>query len=140
MSSNNISIETELPFSLEQINLSSLNKVFNYLNLTKPIIIYLVGDEEMIELNKQVLNHDFYTDIITFDYTDDVDITHNELVISIDRIRENSKNLKVTFVKELHRVCIHGMLHIFGLDDQTDDQKQKMRNEEDRLLILHCST
>lgn len=140
MSSNNITLESELSFNLEQVDLTKLDNVFNDLKLTKPIIVYFVDDEEMIQLNKEVLNHDFYTDIITFDYTDDIDITHSELVVSVDRVKENAANLQVDFIKELYRVCIHGMLHITGLDDQTNEQKQKMRNEEDRLLILHCST
>ena len=98
------------------------------------------SDEYLLQMNKEHLNHDYYTDIITFDYTDDEDISHSEIMISLDRVKENATEHNESYLRELHRVCIHGMLHISGLDDQTDDEKQKMRLEENRILDLYCST
>ena len=140
MSSDNILIETELPDVTNKVDTSALNKTFNHLNIQKPIIYFFVTDEELLEVNKEVLKHDYYTDIITFDYTDDEDISHSEIIISIDRVKENALVHKETYQRELHRVCIHGLLHISGLDDQTEEQKQKMRSEENRILDLYCST
>jgi len=140
MSSDNISIETELPDVTNLVNTSALNKSFKHLNIQKPIVYFFVTDDELLEVNKAVLNHDYYTDIITFDYTDDEDLSHSEIIISIDRVKENARVHNETYHRELHRVCIHGLLHISGLDDLTEEQKQKMRSEENRILDLYCST
>ena len=140
MSSDNISIETEYTEVINKVDTSALNQTFTHLKLQKPIIYYFVSDDDLLEVNKAALNHDYYTDIITFDYTDDEDISHSEIMISLDRVKENATEHNESYLRELHRVCIHGMLHISGLDDQTDDEKQKMRLEENRILDLYCST
>ncbi len=137
---DNIQIENQTTHSLEGLMSNGLEKVRVSLGLNKSIFYLFVSDKEMLRLNNQVLKHDYYTDIITFDYEDDEDLEANEIVISLDRVIENAKNNKTTFVNELHRVCIHGMLHIFGLKDETKEQKIKMRSEEDRYINLHCST
>jgi len=137
---DNIQIENQTTHSLEGLMSNGLEKVRVSLGLNKSIFYLFVSDEEMLRLNNQVLEHDYYTDIITFDYEDDEDLEANEIVISLDRVIENAKNNNTTFVNELHRVCIHGMLHIFGLKDETKEQKIKMRSEEDRYINLHCST
>lgn len=137
---DNIQIENQTTHSLEGLMSNGLEKVRVSLGLNKSVFYLFVSDKEMLRLNNQVLKHDYYTDIITFDYEDDEDLEANEIVISLDRVIENAKNNNTTFVNELHRVCIHGMLHIFGLKDETKEQKIKMRSEEDRYINLHCST
>lgn len=137
---DNIQIENQTTHSLEGLMSNGLEKVRVSLGLNKSIFYLFVSDKEMLRLNNQVLKHDYYTDIITFDYEDDEDLEANEIVISLDRVIENAKNNNTTFVNELHRVCIHGMLHIFGLKDETKEQKIKMRSEEDRYINLHCSS
>ena len=93
-----------------------------------------------MELNRSVLNHDYYTDIITLDYTHDQDYECSELHISLDRIEENAKKYMSNFIDELHRVIIHGMLHLAGFTDKTLEEKQKMRGLENSYLALHRST
>lgn len=137
---DNIQIENQTTHSLEGLMSNGLEKVRVSLGLNKSIFYLFVSDKEMLRLNNQVLKHDYYTDIITFDYEDDEDLEANEIVISLDRVIENAKNNNTTFVNELHRVCIHGMLHIFGLKDETKEQKIKMRSEEDRYINLHFSS
>ncbi len=137
---DNIQIENQTTHSLEGLMSNGLEKVRVSLGLNKSVFFLFVSDEKMLRLNNQVLEHDYYTDIITFDYEDDEDLEANEIVISLDRVIENAKNNNTTFINELHRVCIHGMLHIFGLKDETEEQKIKMRSEEGRYINLHCST
>ncbi|MDA8886781.1 rRNA maturation RNase YbeY [Bacteroidia bacterium] len=140
MFSNNITIETDLQSVEGLIDLVSLEQTFSKLQLSKPTIVYLITDDELLEVNKQSLNHDYYTDIITFDYSKDEDITHHEILISWDRVKENANDLKQPLYRELNRVCIHGLLHLAGYNDETDDEKQKMRSLEDHYLDLYCST
>jgi metalloprotein, YbeY/UPF0054 family len=97
-------------------------------------------DEELLELNRQTLQHDYYTDIITFDYENDKDIEENEVVISWDRVRENSETFKVNLKQELYRVCFHGLLHLAGFMDKTEQEEKEMREQENMLLDLYCST
>ncbi len=94
-----------------------------------------IGDEELLAINKQFLNHDTYTDIITFDYNER-DIIHGEIFISIDRVIENANKNKVSFEKELHRVMVHGILHLCGYSDKTKKNKLEMTSKEDEMLIL----
>jgi probable rRNA maturation factor len=97
------------------------------------------SDEGLREVNKQYLNHDYYTDIITFDQADDEHTVAGDLYISIDRIVDNAKELGITFEQELHRVLIHGVLHLLGYDDLTDDGEAEMRQKEDEALALLLS-
>ena len=97
-------------------------------------------DEELLEINISSLNHDYYTDVITFDYSDDEDVSHNEICISVDRITENARLSNSTLSNELHRICIHGMLHLAGHTDDTKEAKNKMTSLENHFLALHCST
>lgn len=93
------------------------------------------SDEYMLGINKQYLDHDTYTDIITFDYTTGKVIS-GDIFISIDRVKENAGLFKTTFEKELHRVIIHGILHLTGQKDKTDSQQKEMRAQEDRYLAI----
>lgn len=88
------------------------------------------SDEYLIKINQQYLNHNTYTDIITFDYCEGV-LINGEIYISTDRIKENAANYKVEFHTELLRVMVHGLLHLIGYPDKSDDEKKIMRSKED---------
>jgi probable rRNA maturation factor len=137
---DNIEIVTKYKAAELMINQSALSKIIIELNLSKGVIYNIISDEELLQVNKQVLQHDYYTDIITFDYSDDEDIEQHEILISWDRIKENAAQFNQPLEQELHRVCIHGLLHIAGQNDITDEEKLKMRSLENHYLALHCST
>lgn len=96
--------------------------------------IVLCSDEYLLKVNMDHLDHDYYTDIITFDYH--TTPISGDLFISIDRVKENAKQLKLKTVDELHRVMVHGLLHLLGYKDNTDEDRQKMRALEDTYLAL----
>ncbi len=93
------------------------------------------NDKYLLKINQEYLEHDTYTDIISFDYSDTKTLS-GDIFISIDRVRENSKLFKTIFSDELHRVLIHGLLHFVGYNDKTDNQKLEMRKQEDYYLSL----
>ena len=95
-------------------------------------IIY-TDNKEILELNKKYLQHNYYTDVITFDYTEE-NILHGDVYISLDKISENSKDYGTSFYNETLRVVIHGILHLMGYKDSTDEEKAQMRNKEDHYL------
>lgn len=125
---------------LSAISILSLVSTHADLGIKKPVIYYFVRDDELLRVNKENLGHDTYTDIITFDYEEDTDIEHNEVLISWDRVLDNAKTFKKSIKNELHRVCIHGLLHLAGHNDRSNKEKQKMRALEDKYLNLYCST
>ena len=102
-------------------------------------------DEYLLEINRQYLQHDFYTDIITFELGTAEKID-GEIYISAERVRENSRLMQTSFKEELHRVIFHGVLHLCGYKDKLKNEKLEMRTKEDRLLQLYfgknktCST
>lgn len=94
-------------------------------------ITYMFGSDDFIlETNRQYLQHDFLTDIITFDYCEDNSL-NGDIAISLERVRENAKNYKVSVEKELLRVLIHGILHLCGYKDKSKKEKTQMRDKED---------
>ena len=93
----------------------------------------ICSDNYLLEINRTYLSHDYLTDIITFDYTED-GIISSEIYISVDRVRENAKNLGVGALDEMHRVIIHGVLHLCGYKDKSDLQSQEMRGKENYYL------
>jgi rRNA maturation RNase YbeY len=103
------------------------------------IDIIFCTDEYLYTLNKSYLHHDTLTDILTFNYSGDPDILDAEIYISIDRVRENCKTYKVNFSIELHRVLIHGILHLVGFNDKTKYQRQIMREKENEYLTLYTA-
>ena len=107
-------------FKKEVKRLASVNYIF-------------VSDKALLEINKQFLKHNFYTDIITFDLSESTEI-NAEIYVSVDRVRENAKILKVSFKSELHRVIFHGALHLCGYGDKTKAQKNEMSDKEDFYL------
>ena len=100
---------------------------------TGDINFIFCSDSYLLELNRKHLNHDYYTDIITFDYCEG-DIISGDIYISVDRVLENSEDLELLFDMELHRVMIHGILHLLGLKDATEIEKRQMRSSEDKCL------
>jgi probable rRNA maturation factor len=95
----------------------------------------ICSDTYLRSVNKKFLNHDYFTDIITFPYSEpgSKEIS-GDIYISIDRVRQNAKDYGVSVSEELHRVMIHGVLHLCGYDDHTPDQKAMMRKREDYWL------
>lgn len=99
-------------------------------------ISYLFCDDEyMLGVNRQYLDHDTYTDIITFDYVV-AGLISGDIFISVDRVVENAQQFGVEFERELHRVIIHGVLHLLGQGDKTDDDAHEMRRQEEEALAL----
>lgn len=93
------------------------------------ISFIFMDDEQLLKVNLQYLNHNFYTDVITFDYCKKNTVS-GDIFISIDRIKENSYELKTPLKEEFLRVMIHGILHLLGYNDSSDKQKKEMRNKE----------
>ena len=102
---------------------------------TGEISIIFTSDEYLLNLNRESLNHDYYTDIITFDYCQD-NIINGDLFISIDRVKDNAKQFEEPFDKELSRVIIHGVMHLCGYKDKTHEEEQLMREKENFYLSL----
>jgi len=94
------------------------------------------SDSYLLEINKQYLDHDTYTDIVTFDNSTEPGKITGDIFISIDRIRENARNFKVSETDELHRVIIHGVLHLLGYKDKSKPDKLLMTRKEDEYLAL----
>jgi probable rRNA maturation factor len=100
--------------------------------------IIFCDDPYLLSINKQFLNHDFYTDIITFDLAaHPSDPIQAEIYISIQRVKENATTLNIPFTKELHRVIFHGLLHLLGYRDKLKKDQLTMRSMEDKLLLLY---
>ncbi|MBL4863221.1 MAG: rRNA maturation RNase YbeY [Crocinitomicaceae bacterium] len=93
------------------------------------------SDEYLLDVNKEFLKHDYYTDIVTFDYTTD-NCVSGDLFISLDRVRENAEERSVNVVEERNRVVVHGVLHLLGYKDKSDMDKKIMRVKEDEGLML----
>lgn len=93
------------------------------------------SDEYLLSINEQYLKHKTLTDIITFDYSDGGPI-EGDVFVSVDRVRANAEELKTEFEEELHRVLIHGVLHLVGYFDKTPAEKSRMRKKEDAYLSL----
>ena len=107
----------------EGCSLNSLNYIF-------------CSDEYLKEINIQYLGHNTYTDIVTFNYNPSKDVLDGEIYISVDRVRDNAKTFESNFQAEMHRVIIHGVLHLIGFNDKTKREKALMREKEDTYLSL----
>lgn len=94
-----------------------------------------LSDEELLSINQTHLNHDTYTDIITFDYSEKNRVSA-EIFISIDRVKDNAETQKVSALRELQRVMVHGLLHCCGYKDKLKSEKELMRAQEDHYLLL----
>lgn len=103
-----------------------------------PLNIIFCSDAFLLDLNIKHLNHDFFTDIITFSFNSGKEVS-GDLFISIDRVKDNAKVLSAEFDEELERVIYHGVLHLCGYNDKTDEDKVVMRLKEDFYLKSHVS-
>ena len=97
---------------------------------------YVCSDDKLLEINRERLGHDFYTDIVTFPLTDCETVLSSEFCISTDRIKENAETFGRSYESELHRVIIHGVLHLIGFDDLTEEDEKEMREKEEESLKL----
>ena len=91
------------------------------------------GDENLLEINRKFLNHNYYTDVIAFDYSEGKEIS-GEIYISMDTVRKNAYNYNVSFESEILRVMLHGTFHLCGYDDKSEEQKAEMRMREDKWI------
>jgi probable rRNA maturation factor len=121
--------------------INAIKKVLNTLAFDhkchiKELVYVLMDDEGLLEINRQALNHDYYTDIITFDYSDN-DALEGEIYISVQRVKENATTFNEVFHVELLRVICHGALHMVGYKDKTKPEKTEMRKKEDYYISLY---
>lgn len=93
------------------------------------------SDERILEVNKEYLQHDYYTDIITFDYSEG-DIVSGDLFISLDTVRTNAEQFGQEYEQELYRVIVHGILHLCGIDDKGPGEREIMENAENKALAM----
>lgn len=105
--------------------------------LVRNMNVVFCSDDALLEINRQFLNHDYYTDIITFPLSKIDEPVDAELYISIDRIRENAKTAGISFKNELHRVIFHGCLHLVGYNDKSSQQIKTIRERENKYLRLY---
>ncbi len=95
-------------------------------------ISYIFCDDEYLhKINVEYLNHDTYTDIITFDNSESEEEIESDIFVSVERVKENAKEFEVSFEQELHRVLIHGLLHLLGFKDKTEMESAEMRKQEE---------
>lgn len=106
------------------------NKTLQFINFI------FTSDAFLLNVNKEYLNHNTLTDIITFDQSIDPEVIEADIYISVERIKENSSSYKISFEDELHRVMIHGVLHLLGYNDKEDSDKEEMRKKENHYLAL----
>ena len=134
-----IQFEVEIKYSLKEkrrikewLNLVAFEEGGKIQNLN----FLIVCDKRMIHFNKTYLNHDYSTDIITFDNSENKKIS-GDIVISIERVKENSKKYKVKLEDELRRVMAHGLLHLLGYDDKNEKEKKRIRKKENYYLEIY---
>jgi len=125
----------ECPLKRRNIKNWINNTVVNENKLVGEIQYIFCSDNYLLKINKKFLDHDYYTDIVTFDY-DEKNIISGDIYISIDRVKENAKIFEVDFNNELLRVIIHGILHLIGYNDKSDIEKNIMRNKENYYLSI----
>ena len=137
-----ISFNYEVAFKLnsEEDVSKWISSVIQTENFKEGNINYVFCDDEyLLKLNIEFLNHDTFTDIISFDYSVGKEL-HGDVFISIERVKENAKNFNVEFAEELNRVLVHGILHYCGFKDKTEDDALLMRNKENDYLERFTKT
>ena len=145
LSNYNLRTKKPITFFFENIDyrLTDKNKLKDWLADTckeegkaiSSLIFIFCDDEFLLQINKEYLRHNSYTDIITFDLSEDKSLD-GEIYISLERVRENAKTYETGIANEIHRVMIHGVLHLLGYNDKTPSQKRKMKEKEDYFLSL----
>ncbi|MEX2335738.1 MAG: rRNA maturation RNase YbeY [Fulvivirga sp.] len=129
---------SEAGFSLEdeQAYTTWIERVIEFEGFSQGDISYVFCDDDFLhKMNIDFLNHDTLTDIITFDYTVDKQV-HAEIYISVERVRDNADSFNVPFENELKRVIIHGILHLLGYKDKTEEQQSIMRLAENKCIAV----
>jgi len=123
------------PLTINQKNIiKGINKlILSELKSVGNINIIFCSDDYLLKMNEQYLNHDYYTDIITFDYVEN-SLISGDLFISVERVKENAVKFGESFIRELYRVIFHGVLHLTGYSDKLDEEKVVMRKKENFYL------
>ncbi len=127
--------EPVLDYTKIKLWLSSLINKHQYQLLEVNYI--LCSDEYLLKVNKEYLNHDYYTDIITFDNSDQDKEIEGDIFVSIDRVKNNSADLQTNILEETIRVLAHGILHLCGYKDKTPEDASTMRSEENKAIELY---
>ena len=129
-------IDIDFPDIKKRTTGNWIKSVAKNFNMRVGDICYIFcSDEKILEINRKYLQHDFYTDIITFDYSEGNRIS-GDIFISLDTICSNAQKYGTDYIEELHRVIIHGILHLCGLTDKSETEKKKMRKAENEALKL----
>ena len=118
--------------------ISSIKKEF-YLDISS-LSISFINSEELREINKEYLNHDYETDVITFNYSKKTKEIDGEILVSYEEANRNAKKFNVTYGKELSRLVIHGMLHLLNFDDNNKENKKIMKRMENKLILSYNFT
>lgn len=126
----------DIDFTLKHVDILSMwmaDIADDYEKCINNIHFLFCSDAYMLKINREQLHHDYYTDIITFPLRED-ELIEAEALISIDRVKENAEKRNIKFPDELHRVLIHAILHLAGLNDESEIERKIMRDAEDRAL------
>lgn len=127
-------INVEMPNIVEaEVSAWVKSTAATYNKVVGDINYIFVDDETILDINRRFIGHDYYTDHIGFDYSED-DALSGDIYISLDTVKTNAEKFGATFDEELRRVIIHGLLHLCGLRDKTDEERQQMQNAEDKAL------
>ena len=113
------------------------NSIFKENKSVGQLSFIFCSDNYLLKINKKYLNHDFFTDVISFDHSEENHIS-GDIYISIDRVKENAKEFGYSLKDELHRIIIHGLLHLLGYSDKTQELKATMKEKEDFYLSLRA--
>lgn len=128
--------ETAFNLSAESIFENWMHEVAReHGKVIEDINVIFSSNEYLLGLNKKFLNHNYFTDVITFNYSSG-EIISGDIFVSIEQVKINAKDLKTNFDEELRRVIIHGLLHLIGFNDKNSDQKKEMREQENISLAL----
>lgn len=131
--------EEDISFQLEEPNkiINWVQEIINQHQQSLEEINYIFcSDSYLLNINQEYLNHDTFTDIVTFNNSEEANKIESDIFISIDRIKENANSYNKSFEHELYRVMIHGVLHLLGFDDKTEEEKSVMREKEEACLSL----
>ena len=128
--------ETEFALENEERTSSWVEEIIVKEGFTLGEVNYIFCDDKYLhKINVEFLQHDTFTDIISFDYTLGKTV-NGDIYISVERVKENAEKFNVTFDNEMHRVIIHGILHYLGNKDTTEEEKKRMRNKENECLLI----
>ncbi len=131
----NFFFEDIQPFTIQKNHIVKYIKelIINEVKKCGAISVVFTSDNYLLEMNKEYLNHNYFTDIITFDYVEN-DLISGDLFISFDRLKENAEKFNIEVVKEVYRVVFHGILHLTGYNDKTDVEQKLMTEKENFYL------